>query len=110
MPPHSGTSNIDRVLDPAGVGPRTRMLEIGTRWGALAVRAGLRSAEVTTLTLSPRQRDLARSRIANTVAESHFDVRRSSQLDVICSAVAAALVTCSFADPRQNQGRQPVRS
>jgi len=55
---------IDRILDLAGVGPGTRMLEIGTGWGALAVRAGLRGAEVTTLTISPRQRDLARGRIA----------------------------------------------
>ncbi|MBK3580341.1 class I SAM-dependent methyltransferase [Streptomyces sp. MBT65] len=55
---------IDRVLDLAGVGPGTRMLEIGTGWGALAVRAGQRGAEVTTLTLSPSQRDLARARIA----------------------------------------------
>ncbi|MFD5633526.1 class I SAM-dependent methyltransferase [Streptomyces sp. NPDC127077] len=55
---------IDRVLDMAGVGPGTRMLEIGTGWGALAIRAGLRGAEVTTLTISPSQRDLACSRIA----------------------------------------------
>ena len=55
---------VDRILDLAGVGPGTRMLEIGTGWGALAVRAGLRGAEVTTLTLSPRQCDLARTRIA----------------------------------------------
>ncbi|MFJ8061420.1 class I SAM-dependent methyltransferase [Streptomyces sp. NPDC096142] len=55
---------IDRILDLAGVGPGTRMLEIGTGWGALAVRAGLRGAEVTTLTISANQRDLALGRIA----------------------------------------------
>ncbi|MEH0423996.1 cyclopropane-fatty-acyl-phospholipid synthase family protein [Streptomyces sp. B21-083] len=55
---------IDRILDLAGVGPGTRMLEIGTGWGALAVRAGLRGAEVSTLTISPRQRDLALGQIA----------------------------------------------
>ncbi len=30
---------IDRLLDATGVGPGTRVLEIGTGWGALAIRA-----------------------------------------------------------------------
>ena len=30
---------IDRLLDLAGVGPGTRLLEIGTGWGELAIRA-----------------------------------------------------------------------
>jgi cyclopropane-fatty-acyl-phospholipid synthase len=54
---------IDGVLDFAGVGPGTHMLEIGTGWGALAIRAALRGAHVTTLTLSAEQKALAELRI-----------------------------------------------
>jgi cyclopropane-fatty-acyl-phospholipid synthase len=54
---------IDRILDLAEVGPGKRVLEIGTGWGALAIRAAERGAEVTTLTLSSEQQALARQRI-----------------------------------------------
>jgi cyclopropane-fatty-acyl-phospholipid synthase len=46
---------IDRLLDLAGVKAGTRLLEIGTGWGELAVRAACRGAKVTTLTLSREQ-------------------------------------------------------
>ncbi|NEB77001.1 class I SAM-dependent methyltransferase, partial [Streptomyces sp. SID14478] len=55
---------IDRLLDLAGVREGSRVLEIGTGWGELAVRAAARGADVTSLTLSHEQRDLARARIA----------------------------------------------
>jgi cyclopropane-fatty-acyl-phospholipid synthase len=55
---------IEGILDLAGVGPGSRVLEIGTGWGALAIRAAQRGAHVTTLTLSEEQRALARQRIA----------------------------------------------
>ncbi|MFG2869209.1 class I SAM-dependent methyltransferase [Streptomyces sp. NPDC048338] len=55
---------IDRLLDLAEVGPGTRLLEIGTGWGELALRAAARGAEVLTVTLSEEQADLARTRIA----------------------------------------------
>jgi cyclopropane-fatty-acyl-phospholipid synthase len=54
---------IDGVLDLAGVAPDTHVLEIGTGWGALAIRAALRGARVTTLTLSAEQKALAEQRI-----------------------------------------------
>jgi cyclopropane-fatty-acyl-phospholipid synthase len=54
---------IDGVLDFAGVGPDTHVLEIGTGWGALAIRAASRGARVTTLTLSAEQKALAEQRI-----------------------------------------------
>jgi cyclopropane-fatty-acyl-phospholipid synthase len=57
-------AKIDAVLDAAGVRTGTRLLEIGTGWGALAVRAAERGATVTTLTLSAQQAELARERIA----------------------------------------------
>ncbi|MFG2743753.1 class I SAM-dependent methyltransferase [Streptomyces chartreusis] len=54
---------IDRLLDLAEVGDGTRLLEIGTGWGELAIRAAARGAHVTSLTLSREQRDLARERV-----------------------------------------------
>jgi cyclopropane-fatty-acyl-phospholipid synthase len=69
--PHNSTERladaqrrkIDRLLDAAAVASGTRLLEIGTGWGELAVRAATRGAEVTTLTISTEQADLARQRI-----------------------------------------------
>ncbi len=55
---------VDRLLDRAGVGPGTRLLEIGTGWGELAVRAAARGASVRSITLSVEQQALARERIA----------------------------------------------
>ncbi len=55
---------IDRLLDLTGVGAGTRVLEIGTGWGELAVRAAKRGATVRTVTLSSEQQSLARERIA----------------------------------------------
>jgi cyclopropane-fatty-acyl-phospholipid synthase len=61
---------IDRLLDLAGVGEGSRVLEIGTGWGELALRAAARGARVVTLTLSTEQQALARERIA---AAGHTD-------------------------------------
>ncbi|WP_028653652.1 class I SAM-dependent methyltransferase [Nocardioides halotolerans] len=55
---------IDRLLDRAGVGAGSRVLEIGTGWGELAVRAAARGALVRTITLSVEQKRLAEQRIA----------------------------------------------
>ncbi|MGW2960812.1 class I SAM-dependent methyltransferase [Streptomyces sp. NPDC001220] len=54
---------IDRLLDLAGVREGTRLLEIGTGWGELALRAAARGAHVTSLTLSREQRELALDRV-----------------------------------------------
>ncbi|MEU6407106.1 cyclopropane-fatty-acyl-phospholipid synthase family protein [Streptomyces sp. NPDC046985] len=54
---------IDRLLDLAAVGEGTRLLEIGTGWGELALRAAARGAHVTSLTLSREQRELALERV-----------------------------------------------
>jgi cyclopropane-fatty-acyl-phospholipid synthase len=54
---------IDRLLDSAKVGNGTRVLEIGTGWGELSLRAAARGAEVTTLTISTEQAELAKQRI-----------------------------------------------
>ncbi|WP_232677346.1 class I SAM-dependent methyltransferase [Nocardioides sp. R-C-SC26] len=55
---------IDRMLDEVGVGQGTRLLEIGSGWGALAIRAARRGATVRTVTLSVEQKQLADQRIA----------------------------------------------
>ncbi|QMW66103.1 class I SAM-dependent methyltransferase [Mumia sp. ZJ1417] len=54
---------VGRALDLAGAGPGTRLLEIGTGWGELALEAADRGAEVTTITLSQEQATLARRRL-----------------------------------------------
>jgi cyclopropane-fatty-acyl-phospholipid synthase len=55
---------VGRLLDITGTGPGSRLLEIGTGWGELALRAAARGAEVTSLTISPAQFEFARGRAA----------------------------------------------
>jgi cyclopropane-fatty-acyl-phospholipid synthase len=55
---------FERLLDATGVGLGTRLLEIGTGWGELAIRAARRGALVDTITLSSEQKELAEARIA----------------------------------------------
>ncbi|WP_441247425.1 class I SAM-dependent methyltransferase [Kitasatospora sp. McL0602] len=66
---------IDQLLDLARVGPGSRVLEIGTGWGELAVRAAARGAEVVSLTLSEQQLALARRRIAAAGLADRAEVR-----------------------------------
>jgi cyclopropane-fatty-acyl-phospholipid synthase len=65
---------IDAVLDAAAVGPGTRMLEIGTGWGSLAVRAAQRGAAVTTVTLSREQLDYARECVAEAGVDDRVEL------------------------------------
>ncbi|HEY3982109.1 MAG TPA: class I SAM-dependent methyltransferase [Streptosporangiaceae bacterium] len=82
---------IDRILDIAGVGPGCRVLEIGTGWGELAIRAAGRGARVLSITVSAEQRALARRRIAaaglaDRVAVELRDYREvTGQFDAIVS-------------------------
>jgi cyclopropane-fatty-acyl-phospholipid synthase len=55
---------IDRLLDMAGVGRGSRVLEIGTGWGELCIRAATRGAQVRSVTLSVEQQRLAQLRVA----------------------------------------------
>ena len=48
---------VDAILDSAGVAAGSRVLEIGTGWGTLAIRAAQRGASVTSVTLSVEQAD-----------------------------------------------------
>ena len=54
---------IDGILDLAGVCSGTRLLEIGSGWGSLALRAAQRGARATAITLSREQMRLARERV-----------------------------------------------
>lgn len=69
------TRKVDRLLDATGVTEGTRLLEIGSGWGALAIRAARRGATVTTLTLSREQQQLARGRIADAGLSDRVDVQ-----------------------------------
>ncbi|HVU71799.1 MAG TPA: cyclopropane-fatty-acyl-phospholipid synthase family protein [Mycobacteriales bacterium] len=66
---------IDAMLDLAAVRPESDVLEIGTGWGALAIRAAQRGARVTTITLSQEQAVLARRRVADAGLSDRVDVR-----------------------------------
>jgi hypothetical protein len=69
---------IERLLDATGVGRGTRLLEIGTGWGELAIRAARRGAVVDSVTLSVEQQSLARQRIAAAAADGSFDAGQVS--------------------------------
>jgi cyclopropane-fatty-acyl-phospholipid synthase len=67
---------IDGILDLARVRAGMHVLEIGSGWGALAIRAAReRGARVTTLTLSTEQQALARRRAEDAGVGHLVDVR-----------------------------------
>jgi cyclopropane-fatty-acyl-phospholipid synthase len=66
---------IDALLDRTGVGQATSVLEIGTGWGELAIRAAARGARVTTLTISPSQWRTARRRAEAAGVADRVDVQ-----------------------------------
>lgn len=66
---------VDAILDLAKVGQDTRLLEIGTGWGTLALEAARRGATVTTVTLSKEQAALARERVAAAGYADTVDIR-----------------------------------
>jgi cyclopropane-fatty-acyl-phospholipid synthase len=62
--PDAQRRKLDRLLEQCAVGPGSRVLEIGTGWGELAIRAASLGATVHTVTISAEQRALAGKRIA----------------------------------------------
>jgi cyclopropane-fatty-acyl-phospholipid synthase len=82
---------IDRLLDRAGVGRGCRVLEIGTGWGELAIRAARRGATVRTVTVSREQAELATRRVTEAGLDGQVRVELcdyrdvEGQYDAICS-------------------------
>lgn len=73
---------IDGVLDFADVTAGTRLLEIGTGWGALALRAAQRGAHVTSVTLSSEQLNFARNQIEKADLSNLVDLRLQDYREV----------------------------
>ena len=65
---------VDAILDRAGVVAGSRVLEIGTGWGTLAIRAAQRGARVTTITLSAEQAALAQERVDEAGVGDHVEI------------------------------------
>ncbi len=82
---------IDRMLDRAGVGPGCRLLEVGTGWGELAMRAARLGARVVTITISREQQALAARRVAEAGLAGRVSVELrdyrdiEGEFDAICS-------------------------
>jgi cyclopropane-fatty-acyl-phospholipid synthase len=66
---------IERLLDVTRVRTGSRVLEIGTGWGELALRAAARGARVTSVTLSEEQASLARWRVEQAGMAAMIDIR-----------------------------------
>jgi len=83
---------IDRLLDRAGVGPGCRVLEVGTGWGELAIRAARRGATVRSVTISREQQAFAARRVAEAGLAGRVSVELrdyrdvDGRFDAICSA------------------------
>ncbi|GAA0601680.1 class I SAM-dependent methyltransferase [Kribbella sandramycini] len=66
---------VERILDLAGVGPGSRVLEVGAGWGTLAIAAARRGALVTGIGLAIEQVNLARKRAAEAGLTDRIDLR-----------------------------------
>ena len=73
---------IDRILDRAGVREGSRVLEIGTGWGTLAIRAAERGAQVVTVTISEHQAELAQQRVDAAGVTDLIEIRLQDYRDV----------------------------
>ena len=95
---------IDALLDRAGAGPGCRLLEVGTGWGELAIRAARRGATVTTVTLSREQQALAARRVAEAGLAGRVRVELRDYRDVegtfdaICSCEMIEAVGARYWD------------
>lgn len=83
---------VNAILDLADVRAGSRVLEIGTGWGALAIEAAGRGASVTTVTLSKEQAELARQRADRSGVGDRIDIRVQDYRDVTGSYDAVVSV------------------
>jgi cyclopropane-fatty-acyl-phospholipid synthase len=66
---------IDRILEKANLSKHHHLLEIGTGWGTLAIRAAnLYGCRITSITLSKEQQQLAQQRIAKAGLSDQIEV------------------------------------
>ncbi len=80
--PEAQHRKIDRLLDAARVGPGSSVLEIGTGWGELCLRAAQRGARVRSVTLSTEQQQLATERVAAAGLSDRVDIELLDYRDV----------------------------
>ena len=73
---------IALLLDRLELKPGDRLLEIGCGWGALAIAAARRGANVVGLTLSEEQKDYADARIAEAGLTDKIDIRLTDYRDI----------------------------
>jgi cyclopropane-fatty-acyl-phospholipid synthase len=74
---------IDHILTKIDVQPGQTLLDIGCGWGALAIRAASKfGARVVGVTLSERQCELARERVAQAGLQDRIDIRLQDYRDV----------------------------
>ena len=73
---------IDRLLDLVGAGEGTRLLEIGTGWGELAVRAAQRGASVHTVTNMTEHAQRAGERISAAGLSDRVRVQAGDYRDI----------------------------
>jgi cyclopropane-fatty-acyl-phospholipid synthase len=93
---------IDAILDLAGVTAGTRLLEIGTGWGELAIVAARRGATVVTISNSPLQHQAASRRVRAAGAQDGVTVELrdyrevSSQFDAVVSVEMIEAVGAAY--------------
>ncbi|WP_036176059.1 cyclopropane-fatty-acyl-phospholipid synthase family protein [Massilia sp. 9096] len=74
---------IDHILTKIGVQPGHTLLDIGCGWGALAIRAASKfGARVVGVTLSERQYEMARERVAQAALQDRIEIRLQDYRDV----------------------------
>ena len=74
---------IDHILTKIGLQPGQTLLDIGCGWGALVIRAAQRfGARCVGVTLSERQFELARERVAQAGLQDRIEIRLQDYRDV----------------------------
>lgn len=87
-------NKIDRMLDLSGIQAGQHILEIGTGWGAMALRAAQRGCRVTTITLSEEQLSYAKERFIEAGIDSQIDLRLQDYRDL--EGQFDAVVSCEM--------------
>jgi cyclopropane-fatty-acyl-phospholipid synthase len=73
---------LDHILTKLMLKPGDRVLDVGSGWGALAIRAAERGAKVVGITLSQNQLDYSRERIAALGLSNSCEIRLEDYRDL----------------------------